>query len=55
MRMAVRLDAAPFMNQNAFCINDEGTALDTAHLLAVHIFHFHHVEQATGQFFGIGQ
>src|SRR5216117_3114140 len=42
--MAWNLDSAPFAPENAVAVEHEGAALDTAHLLAVHVFHLHDPE-----------
>src|SRR5713226_6445104 len=38
------LDSAPFAPENAVAVEHEGAALDSAHLLAVHVFHLHDPE-----------
>src|SRR5215467_5217631 len=38
------LDAAPFAPDHAIAVQDEGAALDAAHLLPVHVLHLHDVE-----------
>src|SRR6185369_4840347 len=39
------LHPAPFAAQYAAAVDDEGAAFDAAHLLAVHVLHFHDAEQ----------
>jgi len=42
------------MAQNAVAVDDEGAAFDAAHLLAIHVFHFHDREQIADGFVGVG-
>src|SRR5437879_7791210 len=44
LSVARNLDAAPLAPDHAIAVEDEGAALDAAHLLAVHVFHLHDAE-----------
>ena len=51
--MAGYFHPAPFAAQHAVTVDDKGAAFDAAHLLPIHIFHFHHSEQIAYRFVGI--
>src|SRR6266852_2537924 len=42
--VAVAFDSAPFAPEDAVAVEHEGAALDSTHLLAVHVFHLHDPE-----------
>src|SRR5690242_18893034 len=44
LRVAGRLDTAPFAHELAFRVDQKRAALDAANFLAVHVFHFDDVE-----------
>src|SRR5215470_3489120 len=46
LSVARNLDPAPLAPDDAVAVEDEGAALDAAHLLAVHVLDFHHAELA---------
>src|SRR5512135_3102014 len=53
--MAGHLHAAPLAAQHASSVEHEGAALDSANLLAVHVFQFDHTEQPAGHLFCVAQ
>src|SRR4051812_47613203 len=55
LRVAGDLHAAPFARDAALPVDHEGAALDAAHLLAVHVLHLHHAEDAAALLFGVGE
>src|SRR5258705_51292 len=44
LSVARNLDAAPFAPDHAIAVEDKGAALDAAHLLSIHVLHFHDAE-----------
>ena len=53
--MAGHLDAAPFAPEHAAAVDDEGAALDAAHLFAIEDLLLDDAEQRAGRFFRVGQ
>src|SRR5205814_6285885 len=49
------LHAAPLFRELAGAIDDERAPLDSAHFLAVHVFHFDDAERAAELLIGIGE
>ena len=51
--MAWNLDAAPLAQQNTLAAENEGAALDAAHLFAIHVLHLDHPEPGAQLLFGV--
>ena len=43
--MAIDFDFTPFLFKFSCAVDQEGAALDAAHLFSVHVFHFDDIEQ----------